>query len=118
MNLADQTIQKGDIYYANLDPTYGHEQKGTRPVLVVQNDAANAVLSTVQVAPLTTNLKASGLPSTVTIKAGVAGLSDDSVVLLFQIRTLDKRRLWRKIGQIDARMMIRINEAIRLSFDI
>jgi len=118
LNLADQRIRKGDIYYANLDPTYGHEQKGTRPVLVVQNNAANEALSTVLVAPLTTNLKASGLPSTVTIKAGAAGLSKDSVVLLFQIRTLDRRRLWRKIGQIDARLMVKVNAAIKLSFDV
>ena len=102
----------------NLDPTFGHEQKGTRPVLVIQNDFANATLSTVMVAPITSNLKASGLPSTVTIKAGVAGLSEDSVVLLFQIRTLDKRRLWKRIGHLEARKMVKVDAAIRLSFDV
>jgi len=115
---AARRIKKGDVYYVNLDPTFGHEQKGTRPVLVIQNDIANAMLSTVLVAPLTSNLKASGLPSTVTIKAGEAGLSEDSVILLFQIRTLDKRRLGRRIGPLEAKMMVKVDAAIRLSFDV
>ena len=85
-------IRKGDVFFCNLDPTFGHEQRGTRPVVVLQNDTANSKLKTIMVAPLTSNLRAKGFLLTVLVEAKSSGLPKDSVILLFQIRTLDKRR--------------------------
>jgi mRNA interferase MazF len=109
-------IRKGDVFFCNLDPTFGHEQRGTRPVVVLQNDIANDKLKTVMIAPLTSNLKAKGYLLTVFVDAKSSGLPKDSVILLFQIRTLDKRRLERKIAHLDDTIMEQVDQAIHIAF--
>ncbi|MDQ3814800.1 MAG: type II toxin-antitoxin system PemK/MazF family toxin [Armatimonadota bacterium] len=111
-------IHKGDVFLANLDPAFGHEQHGRRPVLVVQNDIANDVLPTVMVAPLTGATQAARFPSTILIPAGEAGLTKDSIGLLFQIRTLDKRRLEKRLGRVSAAVLTQIDDALRESFGV
>jgi mRNA interferase MazF len=109
-------IRKDDVFFCNLDPTYGHEQRGIRPVVVLQNDIANDKLKTVMVAPLTSNLKARGYLLTVFVDAKRSGLPKDSVILLFQIRTLDKLRLERKIVHLDDTIMEQVDRAIHIAF--
>ncbi|RME76969.1 MAG: type II toxin-antitoxin system PemK/MazF family toxin [Chloroflexi bacterium] len=109
-------IRRGDVFFCNLDPTFGHEQRGTRPVVVLQNDIANDKLNTVMVAPLTSNLKAKGYLLTVFVEAKHSGLPKDSVILLFQIRTIDKRRLERKITHLDDTIMKQVDRAIHIAF--
>lgn len=105
-------VQRGDVFLANLDPTVGTEQAGTRPVLVVQCDLANQRIPSVTIVPLTSNLRASRLLFTVTVPAAESGLPKDSVVLVFHIRTLDKSRLIRKMGHLSAHTIQRINQAL------
>lgn len=93
-------IARGDIFFASLDPVVGSEQAGVRPVLVVQNDEANARIPTVTVIPLTSNLRAGRFLFAVFIPASESGLPKDSVALAFQIRTLDRTRLARKAGHL------------------
>ena len=111
-------IRKGDVFLADLNPAFGHEQQGRRPVLVVSNDAANDTLQTVQIAPLTGQVKAARFPSTVLVTVGEAGLAKDSVALLFQIRVLDKRRLQTRWGAVDKGTLEKIDAAIRQTFDL
>jgi mRNA interferase MazF len=111
-------IAKGDVFFCNLDPTFGHEQAGIRPVVVLQNDIANDKLNTVMVAPLTSNLKAKGYLLTVFVKAKPSGLPKDSVILLFQVRTVDKRRLERKIAHLDDSIMEQVDQALLIAFDL
>ena len=111
-------IRRGDVFLANLDPVMGHEQGGRRPVVIVQNDAVNHVLDTVLVAPLTANLQAANFLLTVTLPAAETGLARDSVALLFQIRTLDKRRLQRKLAHLSEQFLWQMDAAIRLAFDV
>jgi len=111
-------IEKGDVFFCNLDPTFGHEQSGKRPVVVVQTNGANDKLNTVMVAPLTSNLRARGYLLTVFVPAQNNGLIKDSVLLLFQIRTLDKRRLERKVTHLDDVTMTQVDQALRLAFDL
>jgi mRNA interferase MazF len=96
----------------------GHEQGGRRPVVVVQNDVVNPILDTVLVAPLPANLQAANFLLTVTLPAAETGLARDSVALLFQIRTLDKRRLERKLVHLSERFLRQMDAAIRLAFDV
>ena len=110
------TIRKGDVFFCNLDPTFGHEQRGTRPVVILQNNIANDKLKTVKVAPLTSNLKAKGYLLTVLVDSKSSDLPKDSVSLLFQIRTLDKRRLERKIAHLDDTIMEQVDQAIHIAF--
>ncbi|MCE7987998.1 MAG: type II toxin-antitoxin system PemK/MazF family toxin [Caldilinea sp. CFX5] len=112
------TIEKGDVFFCNLDPTFGHEQSGKRPVVVIQTNAANDKLNTVMVAPLTSNLKARGYLLTVFVPAQSNGLAKDSVLLLFQVRTLDKRRLERKVAHLDDATMAQVDQALRHAFDL
>jgi mRNA interferase MazF len=109
-------IRRGDVFFCNLDPTFGHEQRGTRPVVVLQNDIANDRLNTVMVAPLTSNLKAKGYLLTVFVETQSSGLPKDSVILLFQIRTVDKRRLERRIAHLDDTIMEQVDQAIQIAF--
>ena len=111
-------IHKGDVFFCNLDPTFGYEQRGARPVVVLQNDTANDRLKTIMVAPLTSNLKAKNYLLTVFVEAKSSGLPKDSVILLFQIRTLDKRRLERKIAHLDDTIMEQVDQAIHIAFDL
>ncbi len=111
-------IQRGDIFLANLDPTVGVEQAGTRPVLVVQCDLANERIPTVTVVPLTSNPRAGRFLFTVTVPAAESGLTADSVVLAFHIRTLDKTRLLRKVGHLGVQTMSRVDQALALHLSL
>ena len=111
-------IRRGDIFYVNLDPAQGSEQAGTRPVLVIQNDVGNEYAPTVVIAPLTTTRFSKRYPTNVNLSKGVAGLREDSTVLLSQIRTIDKSRLERKLGHLPPALMLQINDAIKISLGL
>ena len=111
-------IRRGDIFYADLSPVVGSEQGGLRPVLIIQNDVGNRYSPTVIAAAITSRMGKSKLPTHIDIYADPAGLSKDSVILLEQIRTLDKRRLKERMGHLDGAVMDRVNAAIAVSFGI
>ncbi len=94
------SVKRGDIWLADLNPTRGSEQAGTRPVLIFQNNRVNNFTTTVIAIPLTTNLRRASLPSCVQINKGEGGLLSDSVALCHQVRVLDKARLQRKLGEV------------------
>lgn len=112
------SIKRGDIFYVNLNPTKGSEQAGRRPVLVIQNNVGNEMAPTVIIAPLTTKKFSKVYPTNEQIKKGIANLKEDSVVLLSQIRTIDKNRLERKIGSLPPDVMIKVDEAIKVSLGL
>ncbi len=112
------TIKRGDIYYADLSPVVGSEQGGLRPVLIVQNDVGNRHSPTVIAAAITSRLSKTRLPTHIDVYADKVGLQRDSVVLLEQIRTIDKTRLREKMGHLDDDIMHRVDEAIGVSFGI
>ena len=114
----DTSVKRGDIYYADLSPVVGSEQGGMRPVLIVQNDTGNRYSPTVIAAAITSQTNKARLPTHIALKDPNCGLSRDSVVLLEQIRTLDKRRLREKMGHVDARIMEQIDTAIAVSFGL
>jgi len=109
------TIKRGELYYADLSPVVGSEQGGVRPVLVVQNDVGNKYSPTVIAAAVTSQLTKAKLPTHIALSAGEYGLPKDSVVLLEQIRTIDKRRLREKIGELPLSMMNKVNDALMIS---
>ena len=111
-------VKRGDIYYADLSPVVGSEQGGLRPVLIIQNDIGNRYSPTVIAAAITSRLGKTKLPTHIDIYAERAGLAKDSVILLEQIRTLDKRRLKEKMGHLDEGLMERVNTAIAVSFGL
>lgn len=111
-------VKRGDIYYADLSPVVGSEQGGLRPVLIIQNDVGNRYSPTVIAAAITSRMGKNRLPTHIDIHADRVGLAKDSVVLLEQVRTLDKRRLKEKMGHLDDRMMAQINSAIAVSFGL
>ena len=108
-------IKRGDIYYADLSPVVGSEQGGVRPVLIVQNDIGNKYSPTVIAAAITSQQFKTKMPTHIKVDAAVCGLSKDSVVLLEQIRTLDKQRLKEKMGNLPETDMSRINNALSVS---
>ena len=112
------SIKRGDIYYADLSPVIGSEQGGLRPVLIVQNDVGNRYSPTVIAAAITSKVGKTKLPTHIDIHADRVGLSRDSVVLLEQIRTIDKKRLREKMGHLDEDMMGAVNDAIGISFGL
>ena len=111
-------IRRGDIFYADLSPVVGSEQGGLRPVLIVQNDVGNRYSPTVIAAAITSKLNKAKMPTHIDVFASRVGLSKDSVILLEQIRTLDKRRLREKMGHLDEELMQRVNHAISISFGL
>ncbi len=111
-------IKRGDIYYADLSPVVGSEQGGIRPVLVVQNDVGNRHSPTVIAAAITSQINKAKLPTHIELRSDSYGLSKDSVVLLEQIRTIDKKRLKEKMGHIDDDLMSEINSALSVSFGL
>ena len=111
-------ITRGDIYYADLSPVVGSEQGGVRPVLIVQNDVGNRYSPTVIAAAITSRMSKTRLPTHIDVYADKVGLAKDSVILLEQIRTLDKRRLKEKMGHLDDAMMNEVNAAIAVSFGL
>ena len=111
-------IKRGDIYYADLSPVIGSEQGGLRPVLIIQNDVGNRYSPTVIAAAITSKMSKAKLPTHIDIYADRVGLTKDSVILLEQIRTLDKRRLKERIGHLDETSMAQVNYAIGVSFGL
>lgn len=117
-------IRRGDIFYADLSPVIGSEQGGLRPVLIVQNDVGNKYSPTVIAAAITSRLSKNKLPTHIdvcrndTSDLQTFGLAKDSVILLEQIRTLDKKRLKEKMGHLDERLMKQVNDAITISFGL
>jgi len=111
-------IKRGDIFYADLSPVIGSEQGGIRPVLIVQNDIGNKYSPTVIAAAITSQINKAKLPTHIEISAQEYGLAKDSVILLEQIRTIDKKRLKEKIGHLDDGLMEKVNEALSISFGL
>ena len=109
------SVKRGDIYYADLSPVVGSEQGGLRPVLIIQNDVGNRYSPTVIAAAITSRLGKNRLPTHIDVYADRVGLVKDSVILLEQMRTLDKRRLKEKMGHLDEGMMEQVNRAIAVS---
>jgi len=111
-------IKRGDIFYADLSPVVGSEQGGVRPVLIVQNDIGNKYSPTVIASAITSQINKAKLPTHIELSAKDYGLTKDSVVLLEQIRTIDKKRLREKIGHLDDELMEKVNEALTISFGL
>ena len=111
-------IKRGDVYWADLQPTVGSEQGGVRPVMILQNDKGNYFSSTVIIAPMTAKTGKHNLPIHVTVYAGEAGIGRTSMVLLEQIRTLDKHRLRERAGQITPEDQRRVNQALDVSLGL
>ena len=111
-------IRRGDIFYADLSPVVGSEQGGIRPVLIVQNDVGNRFSPTVIAAAITSQKDKARLPTHIQLNSLGSGLARDSIVLLEQIRTIDKRRLKERMGRLDDQSMSRINQALSVSFGL
>lgn len=113
-------IKRGDIYYADLSPVVGSEQGGLRPVLIIQNDVGNRYSPTVIAAAITSRMGKTKLPTHIDVTGAISSspLTRDSVILLEQIRTLDKRRLREKLGHLDDETMMQVNEALGVSFGL
>ncbi|MBR2461067.1 MAG: type II toxin-antitoxin system PemK/MazF family toxin [Clostridia bacterium] len=116
-------IKRGDIYYADLSPVIGSEQGGLRPVLIVQNDVGNKFSPTVIAAAITSKIGKTKLPTHIDVLRGAQGcmemgLARDSVILLEQIRTIDKRRLKERMGHLEDNVMQKVNAALSVSFGL
>ena len=111
-------IRRGDIYYADLSPVVGSEQGGLRPVLIVQNDVGNRYSPTVIAAAITSKMGKTKLPTHIDVFGEKVGLAKDSIILLEQVRTLDKKRLKEKMGHLDEITMNHVNNAIEVSFGL
>jgi mRNA interferase MazF len=111
-------VKRGDLYYADLSPVIGSEQGGVRPILIIQNDVGNKYSPTVIVAAITSQINKAKLPTHIEITAQDFGLPKDSVVLLEQIRTIDKKRLREKIGRFDDDLMRSIDDALKISIGL
>ena len=109
------TVKRGDIYYADLSPVIGSEQGGVRPVLVIQNDVGNKYSPTVIVAAITSQINKAKMPTHIELSGDDYGLSKDSVILLEQIRTIDKKRLKEKTGHVDDELLSSISQALKIS---
>ena len=116
--MATMVVKRGDIFYADLSPVIGSEQGGIRPVIVVQNDIGNRYSPTVIVAAITSQINKAKLPTYVETSSEEYGLNRDSVVLLEQIRTLDKRRLKERIGHMTENDMKKVNRALAISLNL
>lgn len=111
-------VKRGEIYYADLSPVVGSEQGGIRPVLIVQNDIGNKYSPTVIAAAITSRTTKNDLPTHIFVDASTCGLTRDSIVLLEQVRTIDKRRLRERMGALEAPVMQEIDRAISVSFGL
>ena len=111
-------VRRGDIYYADLSPVVGSEQGGIRPVLIVQNDTGNKYSPTVICAAITSQINKAKLPTHIELSTQDYALAKDSVILLEQIRTIDKRRLREKVCHLDGMVMQRINRALLISLGL
>ena len=111
-------VSRGDICFADLSPVYGSEQGGIRPVMIIQNDVGNKYSPTVIVAAITSQQAKNKLPTHVEVDSKTCGLVKKSVVLLEQVRTLDKRRLKEKVGSVDGITMSKVNRALAVSIGL
>ena len=111
-------VKRGDIYYADLSPVIGSEQGGVRPVLIVQNDIGNKYSPTVIAAAITSQINKAKMPTHIEIDAKEYGLTKDSVILLEQIRTIDKKRLKEKTGHADEELLEQIGNALKISLGL
>ena len=111
-------VKKGELYFADLSPVVGSEQGGIRPVLIVQNDIGNKYSPTIIVAAVTSQINKAKLPTHVELCAAPHGLKKDSVILLEQLRTIDKKRLQERIGKIDDTGLSQVNDALSISLGI
>lgn len=111
-------VKRGDVFYADLSPAVGSEQGGVRPVLVVQNDVGNKYSPTIVISAITSQINKAKLPIHIEIDATEFGLNKDSVVLLEQIRTIDKKRLRDKIGHFNEELMDKVNQGLLISFGL
>ena len=116
--MTEGSVKRGDIFYADLSPVVGSEQGGTRPVLIVQNDTGNRHSPTVIAAAITSQTGKARLPTHINITGSTVGLSKDSIILLEQIRTIDKRRLREHMGHLDDKQMAMVDDAIAVSFGL
>lgn len=112
------TVKRGEIYYADLSPVVGSEQGGIRPVLIIQNDVGNKYSPTVIAAAITSQKDKTKLPTHISVNGSGCGLAKDSIVLLEQVRTIDKIRLKEKMGTLDDGSMNRVNKALTVSFGL
>ena len=112
------TIKRGEIYYADLSPVVGSEQGGIRPVLIVQNDTGNRYSPTVIAAAITSQQEKAKLPTHISVKTSESGLLKNSIILLEQVRTIDKTRLKEKMGDLDKESMDMVNKALSVSFGL
>ncbi|MFC4597378.1 type II toxin-antitoxin system PemK/MazF family toxin [Cohnella hongkongensis] len=108
-------VKRGDVFYADLSPVVGSEQGGVRPVLIIQNDIGNRFSPTVIIAAITAQIQKAKLPTHVEIEAKTHGMERDSVILLEQIRTIDKQRLTDKITHLDDETMNKVDDALQIS---
>ena len=113
--MINQEIKRGEIYYADLSPVVGSEQGGIRPVIVIQNDIGNKYSPTVIIAAITSKLTKAKIPTHIELSSNIYPISKDSVILLEQIRTIDKTRLKEKVCKVDNILLKRINEALLVS---
>lgn len=111
-------VQRGDIYYADLRPVIGSEQGGVRPVLIIQNDVGNRHSPTVIIAAITSQMNKAKLPTHVELHSDQYDLAKDSVVLLEQLRTIDKKRLKDKVCHLDHQMLSKIDKALEISLEL
>ena len=114
----DNSVRRGDIFYADLSPVVGSEQGGVRPVLIIQNDMGNRHSPTVIAAAITSQMNKAKLPTHIELVGQDCGLTKDSIVLLEQIRSLDKRRLREHMGRLDGALMDEVDRAIAVSFGL
>ena len=111
-------VKRGDIYYADLSPVIGSEQGGIRPVLIIQNDVGNKYSPTVIAAAITSQINKAKMPTHIELSASDYGLYKDSVILLEQIRTIDKKRLREKVAHLDKKLMKTVDDALSVSFGL
>ena len=111
-------VRRGDIFFADLSPVVGSEQGGIRPVLIVQNDIGNKYSPTVICAAITSQMNKAKLPTHIALSSAVYALPKDSVVLLEQIRTIDKQRLKDMVCHVDKKLMTKVDEALRISLEL
>ena len=114
----ESTVRRGEIYYADLSPVVGSEQGGVRPVLIVQNDTGNRHSPTIIAAAITSRTGKAKLPTHIELPGQSCGLPRDSIILLEQIRTIDKRRLREHMGRLDEKQMSMVDDAIAVSFGL
>jgi len=111
-------VRRGDVFFADLSPVVGSEQGGVRPVLILQNDIGNQYSPTTIIAAITSQINKAKLPTHVEIQAKISGLEKDSVILLEQLRTIDKSRLFEKVSALNDELMHKVNKAVEISLGL